>query len=418
MGEAPPQSRHEETDARHPGWRVAIGSGVGVFFASLVVVTFPVFLKPWTEAFGWSRREVSLAFGVAAASAGLFAPILGALLDRLGARRIALPCLALLGIQFASLAALGPRLDLLYLLFALLGLAAVGTSPVAYARAVSTWFSARRGFALALVVTGGALGGIVFPVIATALVRRIGWRGTCLVLGVAALAVGLPLVARWVRERPAGGEPATWTQGATFAAGVRTRMFWVLVLVQFCGTMVQNSVIVHLSALLTDRGIPPERAAIALSGMAASAVLGRLVTGWWLDRVFAPRLLLGLLALAGLGAWLLSGATTFGVALAAAMLVGFGTGGEADVIPYLLSRYHGLRAFASLFGVVWLANAIGGALGPVWMGRSFDISGTYGPTLFRLALVALGAAGWTLLLPRYGAATEPGRQPASAAAGS
>ena len=42
---------------KHQGWRVAVASGVGVFvsFASLLVYTFGVFLKPLAEEFGWSR---------------------------------------------------------------------------------------------------------------------------------------------------------------------------------------------------------------------------------------------------------------------------------------------------------------------------------------------------------------------------
>lgn len=408
MREDRPQPRTEERDARYPGWRVAIAAGVGVFFASLVVVTFPVFLKPWTETFGWSRREVALAFSGAALTAGVCAAPLGRLLDTIGVRRIALPSLVLLGGLFASLSTLGPSLPRLYATFAALGLVAIGTSPVAYARAVSTWFSARRGLALAVVVTGGAMGGVVFPIAAAALVRMAGWRTTCLILGTAVIAIGLPVVARFVRERPEVETHELSREGVAVATALRTRMFWLLALVQLCGTMAQNAVIVHLSALLTDRGIGPERAAMGLSAMAASAVVGRLVTGWWLDRVFAPWLLLGLLALAATGAFLLSGATSFAVAVAAAVLVGFGAGGEADVIPYLLSRYFGLRAFGTLFGLVWFAQAAGGALGPVLLGQSFDATGTYAPMLVRFGLVVLAAAAVALALPRYRPVTAVG----------
>jgi hypothetical protein len=37
----------------------------------------------------------------------------------------------------------------------------------------------------------------------------------------------------------------------------------------------------------------------------------------------------------------------------AAALVGFGIGAEADVTPYILSRYLGLRSFAMLYGFTW-----------------------------------------------------------------
>lgn len=98
----------DEGHAGYPGWRVAGASAAGVFFAALVVVTFPVLLKPWATEFAWSRQQVATAFAIAALVAAVCAYPLGILLDRFGPRRIAVPSLALLGIVFASLWAAGP----------------------------------------------------------------------------------------------------------------------------------------------------------------------------------------------------------------------------------------------------------------------------------------------------------------------
>ena len=57
-------------------------AGVFVSFASLLVYTFGVFLKPVSEEFGWTRESVSLAFGLAAITVAVCSPPLGALLDR------------------------------------------------------------------------------------------------------------------------------------------------------------------------------------------------------------------------------------------------------------------------------------------------------------------------------------------------
>jgi len=380
-----------------------------VFFAALVVVTFPVLLKPWSQDFGWSREAVSTAFGIAAAVAALGAAPLGHLLDRIPARRVAIPGLLTLGLAFASLSLLTPRVSHLYAVFAILGLAGICTSPVAYGRAISTWFRARRGMALAIVITGGALGGMLHPPVMDALIRRFGWRAACAVLGACVLALGVPAVARFVRDRPDADRHAAGAPGASFARAARSRMFVVLALAMLCGTMLQNSVIVHLAALLTDRGVAPDRAAVALSAMAAAAVTGRLVTGWLIDRVFAARVMTVLLALAAAGALLLAESSTFGAGVVAAVLVGFATGGEADVIPYLLTRYFGLRSFSALYGAAWTIGAVGGAAGPVLMGRTFDATGSYAPMLVRVAVVALAAAGLALALPRPGAHALGGR---------
>jgi len=395
------QQPDEESHPRYEGWRVAWASAVGVYFASLVVVTFPVLLKPWSAEFSWSREEVSRAFGIGAMVAGISAAPLGYILDRVSPRKVVVPSLVVLGCAFASLSLLTPHLGHLYAAFAVLGMAAIGTSPVAYARTIATWFHARRGLGLALVITGGSLGGILHPPAAEALIQQVGWRGACLWLGISVLAVGVPVALRFVRERPSAAMSDRKSEGASIRQGLGSRAFWMLAAVMVCGIMLQNGVIVHLSALLTDRGVSPGLAAIALSVMAGAALAGRLVTGYWIDRVFAARVLVVLMVLSAGGAFLLSNARSYGLGVLAAMLVGFGIGGESDVVPYLLSRYFGLRSFSTLYGFAWLANAIGGATGPVLMGRAFDTVGSYEPILVQMSAAVLGAAVLVLLLPRY-----------------
>ena len=125
------------------------------------------------------------------------------------------------------------------------------------------------------------------------------------------------------------------------------------------------------------------------------------MTGWLLDRFFAARVSFALLALAALGTFLLSGADRSRRACVAAALIGFGMGGEADVTPYLLSRYFGLRSFSVLYGLTWTFYAVAGAIGPVLMGKAFDVTGSYEALLVRLALGTLAVAALMLFLPRY-----------------
>jgi MFS family permease len=76
-------------------------------------------------------------------------------------------------------------------------------------------------------------------------------------------------------------------------------------------------------------------------------------------------------------------------------------GGEADVTPYLLSRYFGLRSFAMLYGFTWTAYAVAGAIGPVLMGKVFDTTGSYEVLLAVLAVSTLGAAALMQWMPTY-----------------
>ncbi len=396
--------QHTEHDLRYEGWRVTAAAAVGVFvsFASLLVYTFGIFLKPLTLEFGWSREAVSSAFGLAAIMIAVASPLLGLLFDRYGPRRIIVPCIAIFGSAFASLAWLTPSLTHLYVVFVVLGLVGNGTAQMAYSRAVSSWFTRRRGMAFAVLLCGGSVGAMALPPIAQALIARVGWRDAALTLGIMVLVIGLPTVLLFVRERPrvARGESAA-ASGAGVGEGLRSRVFWILVVVLFFSSIAQNGAIAHLAALLTDRGVAPERAAIALSAMGGASLAGRLATGWLLDRFFAARVSFVLLAIAALGAFLLASASSLTMGIVAAALIGFGMGGEADVTPYVLARYFGLRAFSTLYGFTWTAYAFAGALGPVLMGQAFDATGSYERLLVLLALGTLAVAALMLAMPAY-----------------
>ncbi len=392
----------DENSRGYEGWRVAIASGVGVFvsFASLLIYTFGIFLKPLAAEFGWSREAISAAFGIAAMMVAVASPAIGYLLDRFPPRRIILPCLAIFGCGFASLSLLTPHLWHLYAVFFVLGLVGNGTAQMAYSRAVSSWFERRRGAALALVMSGGAIGAIVLPPAADALIRLVGWRTAYLALGGMVLAIGLPTAALLIRER---GSHSSGThqqaEGASVRDATASRVFWILVTVLFCSSIAQNGAIAHLSALLTDRGVSARGGALAISAMGGASLAGRLITGGLLDRFFAGRVSFVLLAVAALGTFVLSGAESLTTGVLAAALIGFGMGGQADVIPYVLSRYFGLRSFSMLYGLTWTFYAVAGALGPILMGKVFDVTGSYEALLVRLALVTLAVASLMLFLP-------------------
>lgn len=387
-----------------PGWLVVFAAACGamVGFGSILVFTFSVFLKPVSAEFGWSRESVSGAFGIAAMSVAVCSPPLGRLLDRYGPRRVVLPCMVIFGIAFASLSLLTPNLFHLYATFLLLGIVGNGTTQMGYSRAVSTWFTDKRGTALALVMAGAGVGGIIFPALAQGIIARSGWRAAYLVMGIIILVMGVPLTALFVRERPT---PVTHVRNAqdgnSVSEGLRSPAFWLLAAVLFLSSIAINGAITHLSALLTDRGLGAVDAALAVSVLGGMSLLGRLTTGRLLDRFFGPRVSFLLLTGVAAGILILAFADSKFTALIAAAMIGFGLGGEADVTPYLLTRYFGLGSFATLYGLTWTAYASAGAVGPLVMGRVFDLTGSYAPLLMVLAAQTFVSAILLLGLPSY-----------------
>ena len=400
--EAEPAQEVQDRD----GWLAVLAAFFGVLtgFGTLVVYTFGVFLKPVSAEFGWSREAISRGFGFAALSVAVASPQIGRLLDRFGPRRVILPCYAIYTASLASLSLLTPHLAHFYATFVMLGLAGNATTQMGYSRTISTWFDRRRGLALALVMCGTGAGAMVIPALAQRIIEAQGWRTAYLALGLLALLCGIPLTARFVRERPGAG----LTRGSpamdgefTAGDGLRSRAFWMLVATLFLSSVTANGTITHLAALLTDRGISGRDAALTLSVLGAASFCGRLLTGPLLDRFFGPRVSFFLLCSVAVGIGLLAQARTQPAALAAVALIGAGFGGEADVTPYLLTRYFGLRAFSTLYGFTWTAYAIAGAFGPVLMGRAFDLTGSYTTFLFLLAGVTLASGLLALTMPRY-----------------
>jgi MFS family permease len=387
------------------GWRVVLAACFGVMagFGSLFVYTFAVFVKPLSAAFGWSREAISLGFGLAAVTLGLISPLLGGWIDRFGPRRIILPCMTVYCCAILSLALLRSELWQFYATCILLGLVGNGAAHLAFSRSISTWFHQRLGTALAFVMVGAGLGAMILPVIAQAIISRSGWRAAYFSLGCLALLLGLPLSWRYIVERGAVRQESVPVahSGLTWRQGLRSYAFWIIVAVLFVSSISMNGAITHLSALLTDRGITPRDAALCASVLGGASLLGRIGVGWLLDRFFGARVALVVNLATAAGIFLLAHASSFPAGCLAAGLIGIGAGGEAAITPYLLTRYFGLRAFSTLYGLTWTFYAAAGAIGPVILGRAFDLTGSYTSLLVVLAVALSLAAAMNLALPKY-----------------
>jgi len=394
-----------EFDLGYYGWRVVLAACLGVMagFGSLFVYTFSVFVKPLATEFGWSREAISSGFAIAAVTLGVCSPPLGRWIDRFGPRRIILACMTIYGCAIASLSLLHSGLWQFYVSCFVLGVVGNGAAHLAFSRSISTWFQRRLGMALAFVMVGAGLGAMILPVIGQAIISRSGWRAAYGSLGGIALLLGLPLSWRYIRERGTTERESVPVKhsGMTWQQGLRTSAFWIVTAILFVSSISMNGAITHLSALLTDRGLTAGNAALCASILGGSSLLGRIVVGWLLDRFFGPHVALIINLITALGVFLLAGTKSFPAGALAAGLIGVGAGGEAAITPYLLTRYFGLRAFSTLYGLTWTFYAAAGAIGPVILGRAFDLTGSYSSLLVLLAAGLGTAAATNLFLPRY-----------------
>jgi MFS family permease len=252
-------------------------------------------------------------------------------------------------------------------------------------------------------MVGAGLGAMILPAVAQAVVTHSGWRIAYVTLGGLALLLGLPLSWKYIVERNVNHTETSAVEhsGITWQQGARTFAFWIIVAVLFVSSISMNGAITHLSALLTDRGVTPGEAALCASILGGTSVLGRIGTGWLLDRFFGARVAFLVSLITAGGIFLLAYAHSFVGGGISAALIGIGAGGEAAITPYLLTRYFGLRGFSTLYGLTWTFYAAAGASGPVILGRTYDSTGSYVSFLVILA-AALAIAGFAnLLLPKY-----------------
>lgn len=405
------------------GWWVVLACAVGLFWGPPVTVfCFPVFLKPLMRDFHAGRAAVSLGFTLHLVAIAVGAPLVGWLIDRYGTRKVILLATAIFGSILLLNKLFSANLWQFYLFFIALGLVGNGVGPLPYGNVVSLWFDRYRGLALGLMMVGIGSGAMIMPSLAQQLIARFGWHTAYAVLGGAVLLIAIPVVAVILRERPQdmgllpdGAPPRNVVAGSEAAApglsaldAWSTGTFWLMVCAFFLvSASVQGSVI-HLAAMLSDRGISAQTAALGSSLAGAAVLLGRVGTGYLLDRFFAPRVAALFFAGAALGIGLLWIGSTVAILFVGALFVGLGLGAEVDLIAYLVSRHFGLRAFGRVYSSAFAAFALAGALGPLIMGAGFDLTGSYrGPLASFFAATLVAAALMTRLGPYRYRASEP-----------
>ena len=380
--------------------------------------TIGLLVNPWETEFGWDRAAVSLTASVGFVVYGVSQALSGRWADRTGPRVILAASIALLGVGTAAVGSI-VSLWQAYVIFGVLVMVAVGgaSSPTA-AVAVARWFAERRGLALG-VVAGGAGAGqfVILPVMAT-LIQRFGWRTAFFWLGVAILAIALPVVLLLFREDP-GQIPGRAGAGAALAGSpmaltllLQHANFWWLALSFFvCGVTTAGLIDTHFIPHAQDHHVSAVTAATAFGVLSlvnmvfttlSGAVSDRLGYAWLLGWIYAGRAVtLVYLVFARDPASLFVFAVAFGI-------VDFSTVAPTTALSTIL---FGRRSAGTVYGLVSLSHQLGSALGSYAGGVIHDLTGSY--TAFFLAGAALsGAAAFMSWAISEAPAPQTGAAPA------
>jgi len=378
----------------------ALGIGIGV--SSLPFYTQGVFFASWIEEFGWSRTQAS--FGVLATTLTLafISPFVGAAVDKYGlVKPIAFALLGLV-IIFSLFALYMNSITSFIILSALMAILAGASSPLAYTRAVNAVFDKHRGLALGLALSGTGLAAILAPRIISGVIDDHGWRMAYWVLaGFVALA-GIMIVA--VLSRLDGAKtPKIIDQSLAikaYATAKKSGEFKLLSAAVFCLALGVGGLLVHFVPILSEAGISKSRAAEIAGIMGAAIILGRIVIGAVVDRVFAPHVAATFISVCIIGILSLA---IFGpiAALPAAFVIGFSMGAEVDLIGYLVARYFPLEGYGRIYGRQYAAFLVGTGFGPVLLGFVRDKSGSYTPSIFLAAIILALTVLIFLRMPKF-----------------
>lgn len=370
------------------GWIIVFVSAAGLFLgAPLLVFSFSVFFKPLAESFHAGRAAVSLAFSLFNFIGALSLPLTGVLIDRFGAKRVILISTLLFGAILCSALWVGAGLWQLYLLFCVLGITmSSGPAPVPYAALISHWFNRRRGLALALCMMGIGVGSIVVPILSQRLISAYSWRIAFAIFGAAVLLLPSPAIAAFLKDDPA--QLGLHPDGDTLSTAARSRgqnisglswhdiwhspTYWLLVCIFVLVGLAMHGAVLHLAAILTDRGITAQRAALAMSLVGAAVLIGRLASGYLMDFIFAPRVAMLFFGASTLGIAIFCTSVSGALTLPASFLIGLGTGAEVETLGYMITRYFGLRCFGTAYGIAFGAFMTAGSAGVLLMGAGYD----------------------------------------------
>lgn len=279
------------------GWRVALGAAAGMGTGvSLYLYVASIFIGPISAEFGWSRGDLGVGGMISFAAGAVTLPIIGRYLDRIGFRRVAIICSLGLASVYA-LTALQPGSYPVYVaLMVAGGIFGGGTASIVYTRPVIASFARQRGLALGLATAGTSIAAMIAPPLLMYVNTELGWRAGFFALAALTALIGMPLALTLIGKAKEAPERASDDIGhapinvpdTTLREALKRGRFWLLILAIACINIPGSGVLGQLAPLVSDAGLSDGDVAIVMSIYAAGLLVGRLITGFSLDR-FSPR---------------------------------------------------------------------------------------------------------------------------------
>lgn len=376
--------------------------------------TFSIFIDLIAQDLGISSTSIASAYTFATLIAALGLSRMGGFVDRYGARKVLIVVVILLGLACAAFGAAAGVISL-SLGFMCLRFLGQGSMMLGATNLVAQWFSARRGFAMSILMLGFAASIALHPLIGQWLIEQAGWRQAWLWLGVMTWLLMLPLLWLLVHDKPEpiGLEPDGIAEGPSAAGkgrstgaqvgmelgqAVRTPAFWIIAAGLFAPAMLITALFFFQVSILEQHGIDRAFAAGLFSVSAIAMALAMPGIGWVLDRSDPKYIFSVSLALLAITMVTITYVHDTATATAYAVIFGINTAANMTFFGYMWAQYFGRRHLGSIQGVGQTIGVVGASIGPLPLGIAFDQFGSYDGGLRLLAIIPMACAVLALFL--------------------
>jgi MFS family permease len=357
----------------HRRW-IIVGSAaliLAVFMGMLVNGLTALFI-PMEIAEGWSRSDAAAINSFGLLGLALGSVVMGFVSDRIGIRAICLIAVAAMGVCLL-LTSQVRALWHVYLTFFLAGAIGGGALFAPIFATVGNWFPGMAGLAIGIAAAGQAIGQGGVPLLSAFFIEAFGWRGAMMVLGIATLAVLIPLAAS-MRDAPASVTASGAEQVPSIPVAVAVPILSAAVF--FCCACMAVP-LMHLMPLIQGFCIPATEAGGVMLAMLLAAIFGRVAYGKLCDMIGPLQSWAVASALQTIGVLAFTQSVSLRGFLGFGVVYGFA---YAGVMTSLLVSARALTPAlrrGALMGIVlafaWLGHAVGGFQGAV----AFDLTGSY-----------------------------------------
>ena len=397
-GAMPPAQRGELT----PQGLQATATAFVVLFCIVGIALWglPFYYDFMVQQFGWSRGQVTSGNALSKLVVGpAFGFLAGWLVDRFGPRRLMMSGIVMAGVALIGLGSI-TTLGLFYFFYLFNALGYVCGGPLPNQVLLSSWFNKSRGKAMGFAYLGIGIGGAVVQLVSHALVQNFGWHAALRILGIAIIALALPMA--FFSKEPHGRDASATTANSVQAkAAFKTPAFYLLALGSMCSvaaiTGTQNNLKLFLSL---DRHYPQAEAARILSLVLTFSIIGRLLMGWLADRWTKKYVMLLIYLLVAIAIPILFFVEAHRSVYLFAVIFGIALGGDYMIVPLMTAEIFGVQILGRLMGVILTADGVAEAVSPWVVGHLRDSTGSYsGGFVLLIGMALLGAAG-VAALPR------------------